>query len=497
MAVSCLSSESDFLEIKQGGPFIVIGERINPTGKKDLQANLRKGESDLAVEMALSQASLGARILDINVGMAGINEKEMMVKIVEDVSEAVSLPLCIDSGYPEVVEAALRVYPGRALINSISLESAKTDALLSIAKKYGAMFIVLPVSDEGLPDTFEKKKAIINDIVKKAEEYGFVKEDMLADALVGTVGANLNSAKETVELIKYCKEEANLFTVCGLSNISFGLPNRKAVNAAYASIAINAGLTMAIANPSNELLMDSIFAADMLAAKTGADISYIERMSKEQKAELEQETSLSYDAVLKGRKKDIEDILKDEIKAGKTPDEIINGELIPAIKEVGNLFEKQRYFLPQLMGSAETMKKAVEYLEPLLEKGSAEASDTTVVIATVEGDVHDIGKNLVALMIKNYGFRVIDLGKDVPKEIIVETAIKEKADFIALSALMTTTMVRMEEVIEYVKERNIDIKVIIGGAVVTEEYAKEIGADGYSKDAAAAAVLVESLRNKA
>ena len=500
-----LSSETDIVEIDKDARFIVVGERINPTGKKAFQESLRKKDTSIAVKMAEEQAENGAKILDINVGMAGINEKEMMVKVIEDVGLGVSLPLCIDSSYPDVVEAALRVYPGRALINSISLESVKVKELMPIAKKYGAMFILLPVSDEGMPKSLEEKRKIIDEVLDIAKKEGFDKKDIIVDALVGTVGANINSAKESIELIRYCKEEAGLATICGLSNISFGLPGRPLVNSAYAAMVINAGLTMAIANPSNEMLMDAVYAADMLAAKDGADFAYIERVenapekeiiikekSPEKVKEKDSESSV-FTAVLKGNKTGI---VKEIIKASETksPEEIINEDMIPAIKKVGDLFEMQKYFLPQLMSSAEAMKIGVDYLEPKLSKKNSGAASKTVVIATVEGDVHDIGKNLVALMMKNYGFKVIDLGKDVPKEVIVERAIEEKADVIALSALMTTTMVRMEELIKYVREKNLDIKVIIGGAVVTQEYADEIGADGYSKDAAAAAKLVDGLK---
>lgn len=496
-----LSSEREIQEINIDGPFLVIGERINPTGKKKLQESLRSGSLDLVVEMAEQQEEMGANILDINMGMNGIDEKEMMLRAIDEVTMTTSLPLCIDSSHVEVIEAALRHYPGRALINSISLEKVKFDSLLPLAKKYGAMFILLPLSDEGLPKNIEEKKEIIHKILNRAEELGIPKEDIIVDGLVATVGANKKAAIETMETISYCKS-LGLATVGGLSNISFGLPNRAFVNAAFVTMAIQSGLTMAIANPSSEIMMNAAYASDLLLNKEGADLRYINRMNQmEQKPITNENPNViqrqdSFQAVLKGNKSNILDIVKEELASGKTPDDIINGKLIPAINEVGRLFEEQTYFLPQLISSAETMKLAIEYLEPMLIRKEGEEPKATIVIATVEGDIHDIGKNLVSLMLKNYGYRVIDLGKDISKEVILETAIKEKADFIALSALMTTTMMRMKDVVELKKEKGIDCKIIIGGAVITQSFADEIGADGYSKDAADAVRLVQSLCQK-
>lgn len=517
-----IASERRVCEIDINGPFLVIGERINPTGKKKLQASLREGSLELVNEMALQQEELGASILDINMGMNGIDEKEMMLKAIESVTLATSLPLCIDSSHIDVIEEALINYPGRALINSISLEKEKFEKLLPIAKKYGAMFILLPLSDAGIPKSLTEKKEIIHTILDRALELGMHREDIVVDGLVTTVGANKMAALETLETISYCKHELGLATVCGLSNISFGLPNRGNVNAAFATMAIQSGLTMAIANPSTELVMSLAFASDLLLAKPGSDLRYIDRMSMittettaktvvTSKAAKSVETDLraagelspAYQDVLKGRKNVIVENVKAELalkKEGseeplKTPGDIINLELIPAINKVGEFFEKKTYFLPQLISSAETMKTAIEYLEPLLQSEDNDGPKTTIVIATVEGDIHDIGKNLVALMLKNYGYRVIDLGKDVPKEKIIQTAIDEKADFIALSALMTTTMMRMKDVVEMVKEKGLDSKVIIGGAVITQSFADEIGADGYSTDAADAVKLVKSLQN--
>ena len=463
--------------------------------------------------MARQQEENGARILDINMGMNGIDEKEMMQKVIYEVSSTVDCPLCIDSSYVEVIEAALRIYPGRALINSISMESAKLEALLPVAKKYGAMFILLPVSDEGLPKDGEEKKAIINAVYDRALQEGLAHEDIVVDGLVATIGANPEAARECFDTIAYCKDEKKLPTICGLSNISFGLPERIYVNTAFLTMAICKGLTMAIANPSQEILMNGAFSSDLLLHRPDSDIRYIERMNRlaEEKARFEtvvvkkenadvsgssdsaSKGSAVFQAVLKGNKGTILDEVKKELALGKKPEDIINDDLIPAINEVGVLFDKKKYFLPQLIGSANTMKLAIDYLEPMLEKKDSGADMPTLVIATVEGDIHDIGKNLVVLMLKNYGYRVIDMGKDVPAEDIIETAIKEHAAIIGLSALMTTTMMRMKDVVEMCKEKHCGSKVIIGGACITQNFADEIGADGYSKDAAECVRLVERL----
>ena len=514
-----LASERKNVEIDLDGSFIVVGERINPTGKKKLQAELKEGKLDLVRQMAMEQEENGAKILDINMGMNGIDEKEMMKSVIYEVSSTVDCPLCIDSSHVDVIEEALKIYPGRALINSISLESEKIEKLLPVAAKYGAMFILLPLSDEGLPKDAAEKHRIINTVYDKAMALGMAHEDIVVDGLVATIGANQDAAKECYETISYCKNDKKLPTICGLSNISFGLPERMYVNTAFLTMAICNGLTMAIANPSQELLMNAAFSSDMLLNRPDSDIAYIERMNMlaEKKAQYEtvvvkkQPDSAAGDsagtntnggndaifqAVLKGSKGSILDEVKKVIDAGKKPDEIINESLIPAINEVGELFNKKKYFLPQLIGSANTMKHAIDYLEPLLEKNDTGENMPTLVIATVEGDIHDIGKNLVVLMLKNYGYNVIDMGKDVPCEDIVNKAIEENAAVIGLSALMTTTMLRMKDVIELCKEKGCSSKVIIGGACITQSYADEIGADGYSKDAAECVKLVEKLLQK-
>ena len=325
-------------------------------------------------------------------------------------------------------------------------------------------------------------------------------EDIVVDGLVATIGANKNAALEVLETIRYCKNELGVATICGLSNISFGLPERVFVNTAFLTLAIGQGLTMAIANPSQTLLVNAALASDLLLNKEEADLHYINGVagavvtqSQPKNEVAEEDGHPLYLAVVKGKSGHVLELVEEELKKGTEPSEIIDKYLIAAINYVGELFEQKKYFLPQLIASAETMEKAINRLEPLLEAARGNEKLATIVVATVKGDIHDIGKNLVGLMLKNYGYNVIDMGKDVPCEDIVDTAIRENAAIIGLSALMTTTMMRMQDVVELCKEKGCKSKVIIGGACITQSFADEIGADGYSKDAAECVRLVERL----
>ena len=502
--IRALTTERKTLPLHLNERFYLIGERINPTGKKNLQEELRDGDMDLVCEMAEDQEEAGADILDINVGMSGIDEKETMLAVMEEVTMASALPLCLDTSNPEVMEAALRRYAGRALINSISLEKDRM-SLLPVAKKYGAMFILLPLSDKGVPATFEEKKEIIETILQEAYKCGLTKEDIIVDALINTAGANPAAGSIALETIRWCREQG-LAVSAGLSNISYGLPNRQYVNSAFLAMAIGAGLTMAIANPAQELVRYTALASDVLLGREDAALAYIEKTPKKSESRAddtptaESESSVIqtmtehplYQAVLKGNRKGILEITMEAAKehpAGV----LLNACLIPAINEVGVLFDKGIYFLPQLISSAEAMKKAIGYLEPMLKQDGGKRKLGTIIAATVAGDIHDIGKNLVVLMLQNYGFEVIDLGKDVPSETIIEEAKKADADIIAVSALMTTTMQVMKEIIRLRNEAGIRAKIMIGGAVITQSYADEIGADGYSANARDAVVLAQSL----
>ena len=497
-----LSSERKSLAFSLDSQFIVVGERINPTGKKKLQESLRNGDLDMVLNFAEEQENSGAEVLDINLGMSGIDEKEMMLRVLDELPNVTNLPLSLDSSNIEVLEAALRHYPGRALVNSVSYEPEKIQKLLPLIKKYGAMFILLPLSDKGLPENLDAKHEIIDFICKEAYKIGLSKEDIVVDGLVTTVGANKIAGIEALETIKYCKAQG-LATICGLSNISFGLPDRISINSTFLSLAIQAGLTMAIANPNQEQLIKSALAADLLLGKEGADNRYVEYISslgdtpsQEQKQTVSTEPNtlqLLKDGVLKGNRKGITALVEKGLSEGISAQKMLEKALLPAITLVGDYFDKKKYFLPQLIASAETMKNAIQILEPLLMKENTGAEMAKVVMATVEGDIHDIGKNLVVMMLKNHGYQVIDLGKDVAAETIVKCAEENHAKVIGLSALMTTTMQKMKEVVDLVKENGLNCKVMIGGAVITSDFAQEIHADAYASDASDAVKVVKRL----
>ncbi|MDQ2086611.1 homocysteine S-methyltransferase family protein [Herbivorax sp. ANBcel31] len=499
--VSCVTSLSKTVFTGFEEPVVVVGERINPTGKKKLQKELREGKTNEVRRFASEQIEKGAKILDVNVGMPGIDEKKTMIDIVQFLSITVKAPLCLDSSSPDVIEAALRVYPGRAMINSISAEKEKMEKLLPIAAKYGAMFILLPLDDKGVPQTASERYQVIEGVYKKALEHGFDKEDIIVDGLVMTVSSDQNAAMETLEVISWCKNKFGIGSIVGLSNVSFGLPERSWVNTAFLSMAIGKGLTMAISNPSSEILMNIKMACDVLTAKDKNSAFYIERFGGQKSEKVKDEEKKSdlstldkiYKSVLIGDRENVKALIDIAIKDGNEPSKIVDNYLIPAITKVGDLYDKKEYFLPQLIQSAQAMKDAFNIVEPLLMKEESQENKKCIVLATVKGDIHDIGKNIVGLMLKNYGFKVIDLGKDVSSRKIINKAKEEGAQIIGLSALMTTTMVEMKEVVKLAKSEGLDIKIMIGGAVVNSDYAKEIGADGYSEDAYSAVKLAEKL----
>ncbi len=504
-----LTSERRTLSFKQGDPFIVVGERINPTGKKKLQEQLRNHDLSGVVTYAEEQEACNAKVLDINVGMGGVDELSLMSDVLDEVLMTTQLPLSLDSSDAKVIEHALRKYPGRALINSVSLEEDRIP-VLKLAKKYGAMVILLPLSAKGIPENFEERKENVDKLLSLAYEAGLTNDDLVVDGLVGTVGAMPEAGLDTLKTIKYCAD-MGISTICGLSNISFGLPERSFVNSNFLTMAIHSGLTMAIANPSQTALMGAVYASDLLLNRKGASENYInfanslsgtdERSIKKDSGNADSKDNAAdikealYNAVLKGNKNGIEKMTRDALEKGEDAKVLLNDVLMPAINKVGEFFEKGTYFLPQLINSAETMKLSIAILEEKLLQNKSDKEMPTVIMATVEGDVHDIGKNLVVLMLKNYGFNVIDLGKNVPKEAIVEAAKEHNAKLVGLSALMTTTMQKMKEVVDYRNEIGADFKIMLGGAVVTEEYAKEIGADAYSSDAADAVKVAARLLN--
>ena len=491
-AFSAVTSIRKTVQIGPEFPVTIIGERINPTGKKVLQEELKEGKTTEVRRLAMEQTARGAAILDINVGMHGINEAEKMTDLVQLLSTCVEAPLCLDSSDTFVLEAALRIYPGRALINSISAEKTKLAKLLPIAAKYGAMFILLPLNDEGIPKTARERELLVETVYNRACDFGYTKQDIIVDGLVMTVSADQEAAAETLDLVRWCSREFQVNALIGLSNVSFGLPERALINNAFLAMAIGGGLTAVIADPSSEGMVPIKMASDVLTGKDQNSLRYIASHSAKIKSADASPRSVTvrsmleqiFDAVLTGDREVIGPLLQKALSQGHKPNSLMNLQLMPAIAKAGELFESRQYFLPQLIQSAEAMKKAFEFLEPFLKAETADApAKAHIVLATVKGDIHDIGKNIVALMLRNYGFIVHDLGKDVDAALIINKARETGAKIIGLSALMTTTMVQMKIVIDLARAECPQCKFLIGGAVVNQAFADEIGADAYAGDA--------------
>jgi 5-methyltetrahydrofolate--homocysteine methyltransferase len=478
----------------------IVGERINPTGKKILQQELLEGKMSLVRQLAKEQEKQGADLLDVNIGVPGINETDIIKSVIGLLSTRTDLPLVIDSSRIETIEAALRIYPGRALINSISGEDKKIKKLLPVAAKYGAMFILLPMTDSEIPEKADRRKAIIKNVFREAKKHGFSKDDVVVDGLVMTVASNPGAAEEALKTVAWCTGQFKAKTILGLSNVSFGMPARTWMNTTFLAMAQSVGLTMAIANPADKELMNVKMAGDVFMQKDKDASSYIRYFSalpaKDKGSLPTAKVSPAqgvHEAILEGNREDIIALVEGAIKAGASPSRLVEDVMIPAIVRVGELFDQKVYFLPQLIASAEAMKKALGYLEPGLSREKTGIAEKRIILlATVKGDVHDIGKNIVALMLKNHGYKVIDLGKDVPAEAIVEAVKQNQPDMVGLSALMTTTMVNMKEVIELARREAPVCPFIVGGAVVTESYASSIGA-AYAKDGVAAVRVIERM----
>ncbi|MGO9147987.1 MAG: homocysteine S-methyltransferase family protein [Desulfomonilia bacterium] len=500
-SIGAVSSHAKTVMFARGGPLIIIGERINPTGKKDLQQELLQRKFSLASTYARDQVKKGASILDINVGMPGLDEKGTLRDVVKQIALTTDAPLCIDTSRVDALEAALRVYPGRALINSISGEENTLDERLKLAAFYGAMFILLPIAGRAVPKTSSERRKIIKDVYAKAGRYGFTKDDIIVDALTMAVSADGAAALETLKTIDWCNATFGAKTVVGLSNVSFGLPERKWVNASFLAMAISGGLTCAIANPESIELMSIKKASDVLAGRDKDASAFISFFSgpkgqvPDPEKEVRDKTSKEriYQAVIEGDRDGIQTSIDKAIAEGLSARALVDELMVPAIRKVGELYEKKTYFLPQLIASAETMKRGFEHLELRLnEEGISSAGKGTIMLATVKGDIHDIGKNIVGLMLKNNGFHVIDLGKDVDHEALLEAARKHNPDIIGLSALMTTTMVNMQEAVRSIKDSGLVCDFLVGGAVVTADYAESIGAD-FAKDGVEAVRVAEYL----
>ena len=482
-------------------PFVVIGERLNPTARKKLAEDIKSGDFSMFKDEALAQELAGAAILDMNMGIPGADEPALIKKGVEILSNTVQAPFAIDTSNPEAARIGMRLYPGKPLLNSISAEADRLELLKDI-KKYGAAFIALPIDENGIPETSEGRIKLMRKIIGEAERLGIDKKNIIGDPLVLTVSAQQAGAKVTLETIRRYKSELGIYSSMGLSNISFGLPARGNVNRAFLNMAISEGLTSAIMNPLDSDLMGLVRASDVLLSKDANSKEYIRVYSEtdkpgasQVKTDAKQESAPAtigekmYDAILKGNKGGILPLIEQALAEKMSAIGILDNHLIAAINKVGELYEKRFYFLPQLMMSAEAMKAAFVRLEPLL-KAEAQEPKGTIVIATVKGDVHDIGKNIVIIMLQNKGFQVIDLGKDIANEEILRKAKEVEADIVGLSALMTTTMPRMEEFMKLASSEK--FRVMVGGAAVTPGYAGEIGAY-YAADAVNAVKLAEKM----
>lgn len=527
----------------------VVGERINPTGKKLFKEALRNHNIGYILSQALEQVQAGAQILDVNVGLPEIDEKSMMVDVVKELQSILDVPLQIDSTNPEVIEAALRIYNGKPLVNSVNAEDAVLERILPIVKKYGAAVIGLTLDESGIPDKAEERFALAEKIVRKAESCGIAREDIYIDCLTLTASVKQAEVRETLKAVSMVKERLGVKTLLGVSNISFGLPNRELINTAFLTMALEHGLDLPIMNPNNAAMMGAVDAFRVLMNQDEGAKVYVEKYSGQTvesrlvakgsagvgtagsktggsaRTEVSKKGADSIDsgvtgaaersaaegsaagalryAVLKGMKEAAGERTRELVRT-KDAMEIVDEILIPALDQVGEEFEKGIIFLPQLLQSAGAAQAAFEVIKRYLADNSASETDTPdggdaagtarqnnreqiargrIILATVKGDIHDIGKNIVKVILENYGYDVIDLGRDVPIETVVEEAKKTGAGLVGLSALMTTTVVNMEETIKAIREAGLTCKIMVGGAVLTPEYAEKIGADYYAKDA--------------
>lgn len=480
---------------------MIIGERINPTGKKKFKEALKNNDIDYILDEAISQKEAGAHILDVNVGLPEIDEAEVMQQAVKAIQATVNLPLQIDSSEPPVLERALRIYNGKPMINSVNGKEESMREVFPLVKKYGGVVVGLALDENGIPETAEGRFKIAEKIVNTAKEYGIDKKDIVIDALTLTVSAQQKESAETVKALAMVKEKLGVKTVLGVSNISFGLPRRELINSTFFALALHSGLDACIINPCAQTMMDTYRSYCALQGYDENCGEYIEAYTGTvakttvTKADAEVKSGANntgdensdklFSLIVKGLKEQSYNATSELLKT-KAPLDIINDVLVKALDVVGSEFEKGTMFLPQLMMSAETVKNAFAAIKEYIEKsGTKQESKGKILIATVKGDIHDIGKNIVKVLLENYGYDVIDMGKDVPPEDIVETLKKEDIHICGLSALMTTTVISMENTIKAIREAGLDVKVMVGGAVLTQEYADMIGADFYAKDALA------------
>ena len=494
-----LASRTKALDIFSIKKPVRVGERINPTNRKKFQEELAAGNFTTLRNEAKNQVKAGADILDINLGIPGADETKLMSKAVEEIQEAVSAPLCLDSSLPAALEAGLKACAGKPLINSVNGEKDKLEKIIPLAKRYGAALIGLTTDEKGIPKTAEERVAIAGKIIETSRAVGIPEREIIIDYLTLAASAAPGQAQVTLDAIRQSKKKwPAVKTILGVSNVSFGLPARQIINSTFLKMAVNAGLDMAILNPFLDWGVDDEFARGLLTgddpngAKFIAKYASFAKKAAPVEAEALPADKKLYAAVIDGNREEIQKSAQGAIDAGFAPLSIANGIILKALSEVGEKFAAKEYFLPQVIRSAEAAQGAFAVIKPLLKKNAGFAQGK-IALATVKGDVHDIGKNIVAAVLESHGWEVIDLGKNVEAKDIVDAALKNSAPVIGLSALMTTTMPEMEKVVRERNLRKANIKILIGGAPVTEKYSKEIGADGYAKDAVSAAKAAENL----
>ena len=495
-----LASRSKTVFIGKDLPTRLIGERINPTGRKKLAAEIKNGSFISVKREAIEQEQAGAQILDVNMGVAGIDQAEAMKKAVMEISQLVNIPLAIDTSDAKALEAGLKAYPGRALINSVSAEPDRLKYFIPLAKRYGAAILCLPLSEEGIPKTGKERLVVVQKIIDEAKKYGLKDNDFLLDALVMTIAADKDACNEVLNTLRLYRKYIGAPSTMGLSNISFGLPNRPLINSTFFAMCLAAGLDAPIMNPYDDSMQNALSAASALLGKDPSGRDYSISHSGQNIPVAKAKTVASTgdiiedikNAIISGEKEAIADMVEKALNDGYKPNEITDKALSAAMNVVGKDFGAKKIFLPQVMLSAEAMREAFIKIKERIPADSM-SDKGKIVIATVKGDIHDLGKNIVAALLENNGYRVIDLGKDVDKEDIIKAAKENNADMIGLCSLMTTTITQIDEVIEELKNSDFKTKVMIGGAVVTSEYADKVGADAYASDGVEAVELAKKL----
>jgi len=497
---SALCTPVRFVEVKG---ITVVGERINPTGKKRLQQALREGDSAYPCAQAVAQAEAGAEVLDVNCGLPGIDEAAALEKLVQELQAVTDLPLQLDSTNPAALERALRLYNGKPIVNSVNGEDKVLRAILPLCRKYGAAVVGLTLDEKGIPESAAGRFAIAEKIVKAANAAGIPKEDIYIDCLTLTASAQQEAAAQTLEALHRCKEELGVRTVLGVSNISFGLPCRGFLNTAFLTMAMSAGLDLAIMNPNTPEMMAAVRAYRVLTAQDPQSADYIAAYANVQMqssqivaspaAQTAQTDDALFEAVRRGLKAEAKAAAEAALQT-EDPLELVNGSLIPALDVVGDGFEKGTVFLPQLLQAATAAQAAFEAVKEAIARSGQQGADKgRIVIATVKGDIHDIGKNIVRVILENYGYDVLDLGRDVAPEQVVEATRRTGASLVGLSALMTTTVPSMQATIEALHAAGLPCKVMVGGAVLTPGYAAQIGADFYARDAKASVDIAKQV----